>query len=816
MLRKIFWFLFALGFVGLLVGAGVGVWGYFYLTRDLPQLSSVNDYRPPSVTKVYASDGSLVAEFFREKRYPVKLNEVPPVVRNAFLAAEDASFYNHPGIDLFSILRAFIKNLQAGSAKQGASTITQQVVKNLLLTPERKIQRKLKEAILSYRLEEHLTKDEIFEIYLNQIFLGNTSYGIKAAAQLYYHKDLKDVDLAEASMLAGLPKAPSKYSPLLNLPRAKRRQKYVLGQMVKAGFVTQEEADKAFDEKLKLYPASWQNIYAAPYFIGEVRKNFLERFRDYDLEGDGLEIYTTLDLTANNLAQKSLRMGLRDVDKRRGWRGPIGKIKNASLDEFLAKYGELIPEKLEVSDVYPALVTEVIKSKGAVKVDLGNLKATIPLRELNWAKKKLDAQDAVTWIKPEDAIQVGDVIEIALKEPEKAAEGKEKTPEPTEPVYALDQTPQIEGAVILIDPNSGKVPAIIGGYSYQKSVFNRATQSFRQPGSTFKPIVYLAAVDGFKYTASSIVHDSPRTLRVGDQLWTPGNYDEKYLGPITLRTALERSRNLVSVDLVSRIGLTPVIKYARMMGITSPLGKNPSIALGSSEVTVMELTRAYGVFAARGVLFDTFLINKVVDRTGAVVYDHENEAFTSAKQVINPNSAFVMANIMKGVVQSGTATIIKPINRPVAGKTGTTNDMMDAWFIGYTPQWVCGVWTGFDNKKEIGDKETGGRVAAPIWLKFMQPYLDHLDALEYEKLVQDTKTESERLNIEYRAPEKIVPVDFQPPDGVEGMWVDKSSGQPTSAEAQGSIFEYFVKGTEPHQVQTMTEEASSYLESPDL
>lgn len=806
MIRKLFWFFFSLFFVFLLIGSGLAVWGYGYITRDLPQLDSINDYLPASVTKVFASDGALIAEYYKERRYPVKFDEIPKVIREAFLAAEDASFYKHPGIDPWSIARAFVKNLQAGSTKQGASTITQQVVKNLLLTPERKIERKLKEAILSYRLEEKLTKNEIFEIYLNQIFLGNNSYGVKAAVMSYFHKDLKDVNLAEASLIAGLPKAPSKYSPLNNFASAKRRQRYVLDQMVKAGFVTKEEADRAADERVKLYPVSAQNVYAAPYFVSEVRKAFQDKFKNYDIDADGLQIYTTVDSKANELSEKALQTGLREVDKRRGWRGPIASLPKVTREEFQKQFESTVATEPKPDTVYSALVTEVSKAKGIIKVVSGSVEGSIELSKNSWIKKKLSKDDTVSWIKPEDAIHEGDVLEIVLS---MNNEGKVQE-------ISIDQTPAIEGALVLIDPNSGKIVAMQGGYSYALTVLNRSTQSYRQPGSTFKPIVYFSAIDGFKYTPATIVHDSPRTIKVGDEYWTPGNYDEKYLGPITLRTALEKSKNLVSVDIVSRIGIDPIIKYARLLGLTTPLGKNPSLALGSSEVTLLEMTRAYGVFAARGVLFDTYYIQKVLDRTGAVLYDHDNELMSNAQQVVNANSAFVMANVMKGVVEHGTGTAVKPINRPVAGKTGTTNDMMDAWFIGYTPQWVCGIWTGFDQKKEIGDKETGGKVAAPIWLKFMQPYLNYLDEQEYKKLQEKTKEESERLHIEYHEPEKIQPLDFQPPDGVVGMWVNKATGQPANAGEEGAIYEYFVKGTEPTEVQTMTEETASYLDSPDL
>jgi penicillin-binding protein 1A len=807
-LKKVFLAFLVLGFVALLAGAGVAAWGIRYVTRDLPDVKSINDYRPSAVTKVYANDGTIIAEFFKERRYPMKLSQIPTVVKQAFLAAEDASFYRHPGIDPWSILRAFVKNLQAGAAKQGASTITQQVVKNLLLTPERRLERKIKEAVLSYRLEEALTKDEIFEVYLNQIFLGNTAYGVAAASLAYFNKPIDQITLAEASLIAGLPKAPSKFSPVSNMPRAKRRQRYVLDQMVRSKFITKEEADQAFEEKIKVFQATQQNIYAAPYFVGEVRRNFLENFKNYDLDQDGLEIKTTVDLKATKFGEKALRKGLRAVDKRRGFRGVLER--GVPNDAYLKRYAAQLPETLEDDEVYPALVLAASATKGTASVLVKDRKIDISLRDATWAKKKIDQADKATFIKPEAEIKVGDVIEVAhvTSTDEKSKEVKVQ--------WQLDQTPQIEGALTLLEPSTGKVLVMLGGYSYQRSVLNRVTQSLRQPGSTFKPVVYLSAVDGYKYTASTIVHDSPRTIKVGDQLWSPGNYDNKYMGPITLRTALEKSKNLVSVDIISRIGITPVIKYARDLGITTPLGRNPSLALGSSEVTLLELTRAYGVFAARGMLADSYLVEQIKDRTGAVVYDREAEFISHIRQAISPSSAFIMANIMKGVIQSGTATAIKPINRPVAGKTGTTNDMMDAWFIGYTPEWVCGIWTGFDQLRSIGDKETGGRIAAPIFLNAMKPFLEYRDEVQYAELEKRTKEDADRLHIEYRAPEKIQPLDFQPTDDVIGMWVNKGSGRPVSGEEPGAIYEYFIKGTEPQAAQSLTEDTQSYLDSPDL
>lgn len=815
MLRKLLLVFSALLFLGCLA-LGIGAtWGYYYFTRDLPHLSSIDDYQPPAVSEVYSSDGTLIAEFFKERRYPVKLQEIPEVVRNCFLAAEDSNFYEHPGIDPISILRAFVKNLQAGEVKQGGSTITQQVVKNLLLSTERKYERKIKEAILSYRLEQRLTKDEILEMYLNQIFFGNTAYGIKAASKMYFHKEPKDLTLAEGAMLAGLPKAPSRYSPLVNFERAKRRQRYVLNRMVQSKFVSRQDADQAVNQELKLYRATNENIYHAPYFVTELRRYFGERWREIDIDTAGLKVFTSLDLRADALAEKAVRAGLREVDKRRGWRGPLQHLSQAPLEEaFRQSYSSTEDKQLEFDTVYPALVTKIDSSSGQAWVDLGNFTGKLNLRDAVWSRRLLDPQDRVSWIKPESLVRSGDVIEVSIPRKEKSAAqivGQDQKLEG----LVLDQTPQIEGALVLLDPQSGRVVSMVGGYSYQHSKFNRATQSYRQPGSAFKPVVYLTAVEQFKYTPATIVYDTQRTFRIGDDYWTPGNFDGKFLGPITLRTALQRSRNLVSADIISRIGVDPVINYAHKLGITSKLGRNLSLSLGSSEVTVLELTRAYGVFAAGGVLFDTTYVDKLVARDGVVIYDYNSERLSSAKQVIGQDAAFIMANMMKGVVENGTGYRVKVLNRPIAAKTGTSNDQMDAWFIGYTPEWVCGVWVGFDVKKEIGSQETGGRVAAPIWLYLMDPFLKEKDQEKYNQLVQEAKDESERLGIEYVAPHDVQPLDFSVPEGVDPFWVDKETGLRSEPNAPGAIYEYFIRGTEPED-SIGQEDLSSYLESSEL
>lgn len=807
MLRKVFITLFTLGLSVSLVAGLFGLWGYFYITRDLPKLARIEDYKPPAVTRVLARDGSLMAEFFSERRYPVKIDEVPDLVRKAFLATEDAAFYSHSGIDPVSILRAIFKNVQSRDTKQGASTITQQVVKNLLLTSERSYTRKAKEAILAYRLERRFSKDEIFEIYLNQIFFGNSAYGIRAAARLYYHKELPEVTLAEAAYLAGLPKGPSIYSPIKNPKDAKQRQSQVLKQMLEAGFITSEQLQAAAKEEVQFYPASQRNVFASPYYVGEIRRVFSDKFKALDLDSDGLEVTTAVDVKADKMAAAALRQGLREVDKRRGWRGPIRRISEA---EYQSKFGKILSASpVNYDEIYPALVRSAARS--IIKVLVGDQVFNLDLSAGGWAKKLLSNDDSVRFGSPLELLQEGDLIEVSLVEGEDAL-----------PIKAvLNQTPDVEGAVVLIDPFSGEVRAMAGGYDYGQSQFNRVTQSLRQPGSSFKPVVYLAALDKFKYTPATIVYDVPRTFRVGDTLWTPANFDEKFLGPITLRTALEKSRNLVSADIVSRIGVDAVIQYARILGIVSPLGRNLSLSLGAGEVTVLEMSRAYGVLAAKGLLFDSVFVVKIKDRYGKVLYDYEQEKLSKAKQVLNENSAFVLANMMKGVVESGTGYKVKELRRPVAGKTGTSNDQMDAWFIGYTPNWVCGVWVGFDQKKQIGPKETGGVVSAPIYLNFMRNFLEYRSAQESGQLEKEAREEAERLGIAYEPPKITEQLDFSIPDGVEPFWIWKANGTRAQPGVAGAFLEYFVKGTEPEEQPENTSEAgeataSSYLESPDL
>ncbi len=786
--RSFFYVGVIVGLLATIVGVGGGIYFYLRLTRDLPQISNLNDYRPKAVTSIYAKDGTLIAEVYEERRYPVPFDKIPLIVRQSFLAAEDANFYSHPGIDFISILRAFWVNLRKKSAKQGASTITQQIVKSLLLSREKTMERKAKEAILSYRLEKALSKDEILSIYLNEIYLGSGAYGVKAAAKVYFHKELEQLSIPEAAFLAGLPQKPSELAKLEHREMALQRQRYVLGQLFDKQMISEADYKKALETKIELFPQDDQTIFAAPYFAGHAMKVLKELFPTIDpyasaTNPGGYSVYTSVDLKATEIAERALHRALREVDKRQGWRGPIGHLVGDELRAFLDKHKGvvLVPDTL-----FKAVVLKV--ADGKATVELGSTSGVVSLKDAGWAKR-LVKDGAAQGIDPAKFLKVGDLIEVSLEPPAsqegaKPKEGAKQEETAAEPVLKLDQTPELEAAFVVTNALTGEIIAMIGGYDYTKSQFNRVTQAERQPGSSFKPFVYLASLESLKFTPSTIVPDSPISLVAGDgKLWTPGNFDGKFLGPITLRTALQRSRNVVSVYLIQKLGVDRVKKVAERLGITTPIPGNLSISLGSAEVRMIELVRAYGAFAAGGYLADPLVITSIKDRDGKQVFEQRPKQ----KKVIDENDAFIMAHMMKGVIDRGTATVLKQLGRPIAGKTGTTNDQMDAWFLGYTPEWVAGAWVGYDQKRTIGKMETGGKAAAPIFLYFMQEFL------------KDTPV-----------------VDFDIPDGVVPVPVDLNSGHVVAADSEGAFTEYFRAGTEPTETEEDAQIPQDYLSSDEF
>jgi penicillin-binding protein 1A len=746
-----------------LLAAGGLVAGYLHISQDLPRISSLKDYRPAIISTVYDEQHRKIAEFFRERRIVVELKDVPPLLVNAFVAAEDSRFYQHQGVDPFSILRAALKNLEAGSIKQGGSTITQQVTRSFLLTPERSYIRKIKEVILSYRIEKDFSKEEILFLYLNQIYLGHGAYGVQAAAENYFGKSVKDLNLAECAMLAGLPQAPTRYSPFRNPEQARARQVYVLNRMVEEGTISRAQAAEALAVKLDIKPR--RNIYAeeVPYYTEHVRRAAEAKYGTDVLYTQGLQIYTAVNIDLQKAAEQEVYKGLQDLDKRQGYRGPLRSVAASQIE---ATAREQQPEidriGLEPGAMVPAVVALVNDAAKSVNVRLGREPGVIALADMDWARKFNPEVAEGKVRQPSAALKVGDVVLVRVKERPKAAH------EPWR--VALEQEPLVQGALLCLETGTGRVRAMVGGRDFSENQFNRAIQSRRQPGSSFKPIIYAAALDRKfadprkTYTPATVIIDSAVVYEDRIQTWKPKNYRDTFYGPTLLREALAQSRNVITVKILQDIGVDYAIEYARKLGVGSDLTRTLSLALGSSGVSLLELTRAYSVFANQGQLIEPVFTVKIADRDGVVL----EEAAPAGRQVIDRDTAYIMTSLLESVVQQGTAQRIKALGRPSAGKTGTTNDMYDAWYIGYTPDLVAGVWVGFDAEGMLGKSETGAAAAAPIWLGFMKRALTG------------------------------VPIrSFEPPDGVVFAKIDADTGLLPIPESRKTIFECFKEGTVP-------------------
>lgn len=692
------------GFACLVLAAAVTLVAfYLQINRSLPSTHALKNYHPPVVTSVYAADGSLIAEYFNERRYLVSLSEVPQHLTKAFLAAEDVRFYEHGGVDFPGIVRAMFKNIQAGEIVQGGSTITQQVVKSLLLTPERTFIRKIKEGILAYRIDHSLTKDEILHLYLNQIYFGSGAYGVEAAARTYFDKHVGRLTVGEAAMLAGLPKAPSRFSPFINHAAAVERQHYVLQRMAEVGFISESEARKIMGEPLHYTKPKHWTLRELDHFTEEVRRQLEVRFGRDTLYKEGLSVTTTMDIHAQMTAEKALDQGLRELDKRhRSYRGVHLNISREDWPQTLKVLKQTNGE-LTQGKVVAALVKDFDTKTNTCGLQFGDLEGKLPYSGWEWAQ--VSAKRAAKMFRS------GDLIRVRL---EKLLDDRTWT-------AVLEQDPGMEGALMSMEPETGRVTCMVGGRDFEKSQFNRCTQAIRQPGSSFKPIIYSAAIDK-GYTELSTLVDSPLILDDNSLRgpWKPANYDHQFWGPITLRRALVNSRNVVTVKLLSAIGVDYLIGYARRMGIASPLTPTLALALGASGVTLQELMTAYSAFANMGDKVEPYLIEKIVDRSGRIIEQHQVRRET----VIPPQTAYIMTNLLQGVVEEGTGTRAKKLGRPAAGKTGTTNEMKDAWFIGYTPEALTGVWVGYDDHTiSLGKGETGGRAACPIWLYYMEEWM---------------------------------------------------------------------------------------------
>jgi penicillin-binding protein 1A len=756
--RRLLLWLFGLVLMAGVVGALAAIGFFFYLVEDLPKISSLADYRPATVTTVYADDEQKIAEFYKERRLVIPLADIPPMLVEAFIAAEDSRFYEHRGIDFKSILRAFFKNLEAGTIVQGGSTITQQVTKSFFLTPERSYKRKLKEAVLAYRISETFSKEEVLFLYLNQIYLGHGAYGVQAAAQNYFDKPVQELTLAECAILAGLPQAPSRYSPHRFPERARQRQLYVLSRMEEEGYITAQQAEEARNETWGIKPRRNWYVEQAPFYTEHVRRYVEQKYGEEALYQEGLNIYTAVNVAMQTAAREEIQKGLRELDKRQGYRGPLDNIALEEREGFLTTLAETQAESLVPDAIVQGLVVTVDDKKNRVTVNLGVTTGVLLLDDMTWARKP--DPEVIYWsakvVRPSQVLKAGDVIQVRLKE---------KAGDDDSWQLALEQTPKAQSALLSIEAETGYVKAMVGGRDFQDSQFNRAIQSRRQPGSAFKPIIYAAAID-YGYTPATMILDAPIVFEdtERDFTWKPKNYAEKFYGPTLLRQALAKSRNVVTVKILKDIGIDYAIEYARKVGIHSHLNRDLSIALGSSGVSLLEIVNAYSVFANLGYRIDPIFITRITDRDGRVLEENRPER----EKVIEETTAFIVNSLLESVVKTGTGQRVRALNRPVAGKTGTTNNLYDAWFVGYTPDMITGVWVGFDEEGSLGRGETGSRAASPIWLGFMQ------------------RAMADR-------PVKV----FEVPEGIVFSRIDAETGLLPIPESKETIFECFKDGTVP-------------------
>lgn len=710
--NKIVFTFFSLVGIIVISGAVGALMVYSYFSQDLPPTDSLKNYRPQTVTFFYSDDGRLIGEYSHERRIVVPLEKIPEHVRHAFIAAEDANFYKHQGVDFEGILRAFIKNIEAGRIVQGGSTITQQVISSFLLKKEKTYERKIKEAILAMRISGNLSKDEVLYLYLNQIYLGHGAWGVESAANLYFDKHVNELTLGEASLLAGLPQAPSKWSPFSNFEAARNRQVYTVEQMLKNGFINEEQARAALAEKLEFHERPNVNLEVTPYFTEEVRRIMVEKYGEDRVYNDGFKVYTTVNIEYQKSAREAVAKGIREFVKRRPYSGPIKKLNPIEMGDFLkAQTRELAGKPLTIDADVEAVVTAVDSKNRTLAVRVGKYEGTVKKEKLLWAVKG----NAIAKV-----FEPGDLILVRMLEKDEKNPGL---------WFSLEQKPVVQSALMSIDNTNGAVKAMIGGRDFNESQFNRAIQSRRQPGSSFKPVIYTAAMDN-GFTPGSILIDSPIVYDdfAHGRRWKPTNFDRKFYGPTDLYTGLTSSRNVMAIKLLSKVGYPAVIETARKLGITSPLPENLSLALGSQGVSLEEMTAAFTTFANLGERVVPMYITRIEDRDGNVIEEFE----PIRKRVISSGTACAVQHMLLGVVAHGTGVRVKALGRPVGGKTGTTNDLADAWFIGFTPEYTTGVWVGRDSMERMGWGESGGRAAAPIFLDYMKTVLEGKPVQEFE------------------------------------------------------------------------------------
>lgn len=809
---RLFTALFSAFLLLVALGAVLLVAAFSHYSKDLPEYAYLKDYQPPTLSRIYADDGRMMAVVASEQRVFVPFDAIPQRVIDAFLAAEDSEFFYHSGVDPFGIMRAALVNLQNMGRERhpmGASTITQQVAKNMLLSNEISISRKVREAILAMRLERALTKKRILEIYVNEIFLGNRSYGIAAAALNYFGKSLDELSVSEAAYLAALPKAPNNYNPTRDYEAAVGRRNWVLSRMAETGRITEAEADVAQKEPLEMKARNANESVTADYFSEEVRRQLVDMFGEQQVLEGGLAVKTSLNPKLQALASKALHDGLIAFDRRnRGWRGAVAHLDN--LDDWPKKlkaiaapagadgWQKAVVQSLKPTEAEIAFVKEApISRKPNDQAPVLTVKGRIPWAEMSWARRELpDNKFGPAIRKPSDVLSVGDVVMI---EEVKANEQNKPYPEGT---YTLRQVPVVQGAIVVLDPHTGRVFAMNGGFSTRISQFNRATQAFRQPGSSFKPFIYMAALDN-GFTPATLVSDSPTDYEQGPglPLWRPENYGGEDFGNLPLRQGIEKSQNVMTVRIANAIGMSTVVNYAKKFGIADEMPELLSFSLGAKETTPLRMVTAYGMIVNGGKKITPSLIDRVQNRDGKTVWRADNRECTGCQwdgwttqltppdlpdtreQIEDPRTTYQIVNIMQGVIQRGTAARLRDIDYPLAGKTGTTNDSKDAWFIGFTPDLVCGIYVGFDNPVPLGSRETGASVAVPIFRSFIT------EAIKGKP-----------------------PIPFRMPPGLRMVRVNPQTETLAAPSDKSAIWEAFIPGTEPQegQVRPVLDGVSGY------
>jgi penicillin-binding protein 1A len=725
----------------------------FAYAGDLPQVSALDNYAPSTITRVYASNGQVIGEFATQRRVVVGYDDINPLLREGIIATEDAEFNRHFGVNIWRIAVAAITDIVERRRDQGASTITQQVARNLDqfgLTKQKLFDRKIREAILAIEIEKRYTKKEIFTIYCNQMYLGHGAYGVEAASRLYFNKTNKQLTLEEAALIAGIFQSPERQSPFVDMKRATQRRNVVLQRMADENYITQAQADAAKDKPIVTKGQPNQPPGIAPFFVEEVRKHLEHEYGAKVLYENGLSVATTLDATLQDVANKTIEHGLRRYDKRHGYRKPKRNVvqEGHSIDGFR---DERWIRPIAVGDIVPAVVVTAPKT-GPARIRVGRYHVDMPREGYTWTRRTSAA----------DLFKPGDLIEVAITKIDDASGTASAS---------LEQTPIAEGALVAIDNHTGQIKAMVGGWNFNRSKFNRAVQAYRQLGSTFKPIVYTTAIDR-GYTPTSILIDEPVSYPAGNgQIYSPHNYDHKFEGAITLRRALEDSRNVPAIKMMDALGPKNVLAYAKKFGFEEDFPPYLPIALGAGDATLLEVTSAYTVFPNQGVRMKPYFVGKVQDRDGNLLEENRSEPV----DVIRADTAYVMTNLLRGVVVRGTAAAAGSLASewPIAGKTGTVDDNTDAWFIGFDPDLTVGVWIGFDEKKSLGGAEQGSYAALPMWMEFMKAYIDGRRAAKAE------------------------PPTFEAPGNIVFLTVEKGTGSVLPMDAPGGILEAFISGTQP-------------------